>query len=82
VRSLLEGTKVAEKIVEEAGELSVEVAAAQPDKARIVAEAADLIFHTLVGLAARGVTLEDVERELRRRSGVSGLDEKASRGAK
>lgn len=82
VRTLVEGTKVAEKIVEEAGELSVELTAVSPDRGRIVAEAADLIFHTLVGLAARGVTLEDVERELRRRAGVSGLDEKASRGAK
>ena len=72
-------TRVAEKIVEEAGELSVEIAKTDSPKERIVAEAADLLFHVLVGLGARGVTLEDVERELSRRAGTSGLDEKAAR---
>lgn len=82
VRSLVEdpsGTKVPEKIVEEAGELSAELLRPEPDRARIVAEAADLVFHALIGLSARGVTLEDVARELRRRAGTSGLDEKAAR---
>jgi phosphoribosyl-ATP pyrophosphohydrolase/phosphoribosyl-AMP cyclohydrolase len=82
VRELLDhpsGTKVAEKIVEEAGELSVELARESPDRARIVAEAADLLFHVLVGLGARGITPAEVERELHRRAGVSGLDEKAAR---
>ena len=85
VRTLLEHpspTRVSEKIVEEAGELSVELAHKTPDKTRIVAEAADLIFHTLVGLGAHGVTLADVERELARRAGTSGLDEKAARKPK
>jgi phosphoribosyl-ATP pyrophosphohydrolase/phosphoribosyl-AMP cyclohydrolase len=85
VRSLLEHaspTRVSEKIVEEAGELSVELARAQPVKERVVAEAADLLFHALIGLAVNGLGLEDVERELRRRAGTSGLDEKAARPAK
>ena len=42
-------------------------------------EAADLFYHTLVLLAARGVRLAEVEAELARRFGVSGLEEKASR---
>jgi phosphoribosyl-ATP pyrophosphohydrolase/phosphoribosyl-AMP cyclohydrolase len=85
VRTLLETRlRVPEKIVEEAGELAFELAApAQPatdeHRERIVAEAADLIFHVLVGLADRGLTLADVERELHRRAGTSGLDEKAAR---
>jgi phosphoribosyl-ATP pyrophosphohydrolase/phosphoribosyl-AMP cyclohydrolase len=81
VRRLLdEGlAAVGAKVVEEAGELSVELARAEPDQGRIVAEAADLLFHVLVGLAARGLGLADVARELHRRAGVSGLTEKASR---
>ena len=70
---------MSEKIVEEAGELSIELARSTPDRERIVAEAADLLFHTLIGLAVHGVTLEEVERELARRAGTSGLDEKAGR---
>jgi phosphoribosyl-ATP pyrophosphohydrolase/phosphoribosyl-AMP cyclohydrolase len=79
VRELLQGTRAAEKIVEEAGELSVEVARADAPRERVIAEAADLLFHMLVGLASRGVSLEEVERELHRRAGTSGLDEKAAR---
>jgi phosphoribosyl-AMP cyclohydrolase / phosphoribosyl-ATP pyrophosphohydrolase len=84
VRSLIEEstTSVSEKIVEEAGELSLELAHATPERARIVAEAADVLFHVLVGLAAHDVTLADVERELARRAGTSGLDEKAARPEK
>jgi len=40
------------------------------------------MYHMLVGLLSRGVTLADVEKELARRSGVSGLVEKASRKPK
>ncbi|MFM1904326.1 MAG: hypothetical protein RLZZ440_2226 [Planctomycetota bacterium] len=67
------------KVEEEAGEL-VRAAAAEPDD-RVVAEAADLIYHTLVLLACRDLTLAGVEQELARRFGVSGLDEKAARKA-
>jgi phosphoribosyl-ATP pyrophosphohydrolase/phosphoribosyl-AMP cyclohydrolase len=65
------------KVTEEAGEL-VEAAAREPAD-RVVAEAADLVYHMLVLLAARDVPLVAVEDELARRFGVSGLDEKASR---
>lgn len=70
-------SKVGGKVTEEAGEL-VQAAAAETD-ARVVSEAADLIYHTLVLLACRGLSLAQVEDELARRFGVSGLDEKAAR---
>lgn len=69
--------KVGAKVTEEAGEL-VEAAAGEPDE-RVVSEAADLVYHMLVLLACRGLTLAQVEEELARRFGVSGLDEKAAR---
>jgi phosphoribosyl-ATP pyrophosphohydrolase len=69
---------VGKKVTEEAGELAA--AALNETDDRVVAEAADLLYHTLVLLASRRITLSDVERELARRFGVSGLDEKASRG--
>jgi phosphoribosyl-ATP pyrophosphohydrolase/phosphoribosyl-AMP cyclohydrolase len=69
--------KISEKLVEEAGEL-VE-ALPQGDPAHTAHEAADLLFHMLVGLEAAGVPLDAVFGELRRRFGVSGIDEKASR---
>ena len=67
------------KVTEEAGEL---VAAADHETdARVVSEAADLVYHMLVLLAYRGVELSQVEDELARRFGISGLDEKAARTA-
>lgn len=78
VKQLLEQDRVGQKIGEEANELAAELPAGS--KERVIAEAADLFFHALVGLASRDVTLEDVARELHRRAGTSGLDEKASRG--
>lgn len=66
------------KVTEEAAEV-VAAAAAEPAE-RVVAEAADLVYHLLVLLAARDVTLGAVEAELARRFGISGLDEKAARG--
>lgn len=66
------------KVTEEAGEL-VTAAAAESD-ARVVSEAADLVYHTLVLLACRGLGVAQVEDELARRFGMSGLEEKASRG--
>jgi len=65
------------KVTEEAWEV-VEAAAAEPD-ARVVSEAADLVYHLLVLLACRGIGLAQVEEELARRFGVSGLAEKAGR---
>jgi phosphoribosyl-ATP pyrophosphohydrolase len=70
--------KINEKITEEAGEL-VE-ALPQGDAKHTTHEAADLLFHMLVGLEAAGVPVDSVFTELARRFGVSGIDEKASRG--
>ena len=69
--------KCAEKFGEEAVEAIIE--AVKGDKERLTAEAADVLYHLLVMLAARGVTLADVEAELARREGVSGIAEKAAR---
>ena len=71
--------KCAEKFGEEAVEAIIE--AVKGDRARLTAEAADVIFHLLVTLAARDVTLADVETELARLAGTSGIAEKASRPA-
>jgi phosphoribosyl-ATP pyrophosphohydrolase len=67
------------KVTEEAEEL-VRAAGDEADD-RVVAEAADLVYHTLVLLACREISLERVEAELARRFGVSGLAEKAARTA-
>lgn len=71
--------KCAEKFGEEAIEAIIE--AVKGDRARLTSEAADVMYHLLVMLAARDVTLADVEAELDRRTGTSGLTEKAARGA-
>jgi phosphoribosyl-ATP pyrophosphohydrolase len=65
VSNLLASGRVLEKIDEEAREL-VE-AAQESDRQAIVHEAADLIFHTMVLLSVKGVELEEVMKELRRR---------------
>ncbi len=67
----------ARKFGEEAVEAIVE--AVKGDAAALTAEAADVLYHLLVMLAARGVTLADVEAELSRREGTSGIAEKAGR---
>jgi phosphoribosyl-ATP pyrophosphohydrolase len=69
--------KIAQKLGEEATETVI--AAIQDDKAAIVGEAADLVFHLAVLLADAGLTLDDVRAELARREGISGIDEKAAR---
>ncbi|MFB2531836.1 phosphoribosyl-ATP diphosphatase [Paracoccus sp. p4-l81] len=69
--------KCAEKFGEEAIEAIIE--AVKGDRDRLVAEAADVIYHLLVMLAARDLTLADVEAELARREGQSGIAEKAAR---
>jgi len=68
--------KIAQKVGEEAVET---VIAAMADPAKLVPEAADLVFHLLVLLNASGASLDDVRAELVRREGLSGHDEKASR---
>ena len=70
--------RCAAKFGEEATEAIIE--AVRGDQARLAAEAADVMYHLLVMLAARDVTLADVLAELERREGRSGLDEKAARG--
>jgi phosphoribosyl-ATP pyrophosphohydrolase len=67
----------AKKMGEEAFETAL--AAVQDDKSRVVAESADLLYHLLVLLEARGVTLDEVEAELGRRTVQSGHEEKAAR---
>lgn len=69
--------KCAEKFGEEAIEAIIE--AVRGDRAKLTAEAADVLYHLLVMLTARGVTLADVLAELDRREGTSGLAEKAAR---
>lgn len=69
--------KAAEKFGEEAVEAIIE--AVRGDKERLTEEAADVIYHLLVMLAARDVALEDVLAVLEAREGASGLVEKASR---
>jgi phosphoribosyl-ATP pyrophosphohydrolase len=69
---------VLKKVAEEAAEAVL--AAKGGDKIHIVKETADLWFHSLVLLAWHDLAPEDVLAELRRREGVSGIDEKRSRG--
>ncbi|WP_326525215.1 phosphoribosyl-ATP diphosphatase [Sphingomonas sp.] len=72
--------KIAQKVGEEAVETVI--AAIADDRAALVGEATDLIFHLTVLLHHAGLTLDDVRAELARREGVSGLVEKAGRPSK
>ena len=69
--------KCAEKFGEEAVEAIIE--AVKGDRMRLVSEAADVLFHLLVMLASRDISLDEVEAELASRAAQSGLAEKASR---
>ena len=79
---LLQGgaAKIGGKITEEAAEV-VEAATEPGDEGRrhLIHEAADLTYHLMVMLAHRDIALADLEAELARRFGISGLEEKASR---
>lgn len=78
-RLLAQGpAKCAEKFGEEAVEAII--AAAQGDRAALTEEAADVLYHLLVMLAAHDLRLADVLTALEAREGTSGIDEKASRG--
>jgi phosphoribosyl-ATP pyrophosphohydrolase len=70
-------TKIAQKLGEEATEAVI--AALAGDEAELVGEAADVLFHLMVLLGAKGVSLDQVMAELDRREGTSGLVEKAAR---
>ena len=73
------GDSILKKVGEEATE--VVMACKDGEPVRIVAEMADLWFHTLLALAAHGLTPDDVLAELERREGISGLEEFAARKA-
>ena len=78
-KSLLDkgAAKIEEKLREEAAELG-QALIAESD-ARVASEAGDVIYHLLVGLALREISLRDLLSELSKRFGQSGHDEKASR---
>ena len=78
-RSLLD--KGVDHCAKKLGEEAIEtmLAALQNGKGQLVAEAADLLYHLLVVLEARGVTLAEVEAALEKRMAQSGHEEKASR---
>lgn len=80
--SLFQGgvAKIGGKIVEEAAEV-VEAAAEPGDQGRshLIYESADLVYHLFVLLGYHGIRLPELEAELARRFGISGIDEKASR---
>jgi phosphoribosyl-ATP pyrophosphohydrolase len=67
----------AKKLGEEAVETAL--AAVAEDRDHLIAETADLLYHLLVVLEARGVSLTEVEAALAARTGMSGLEEKALR---
>ena len=70
-----------EKCAEKFGEEAIEaiIATVQNDRAGLVAESADVLYHFLVMLAARDVPLDEVFAELEKRQGTSGVVEKAMR---
>jgi phosphoribosyl-AMP cyclohydrolase / phosphoribosyl-ATP pyrophosphohydrolase len=78
-RALLDAgaPKIGAKLSEEAAELGQALAQESPE--RVASEAADVLYHLLVGLRLRGVPLTEVWRVLEARSGVSGHAEKAAR---
>lgn len=69
--------KIAQKVGEEAVECVI--AACGNDRAGLIGEAADLMFHLTLLLRTQGITLDEVRAELTRRDGQSGIAEKASR---
>lgn len=79
VRSLYDAgaEKIGAKVREEADELARAVAGESNE--RVVSEAADVLFHVMVALRLRSVSIADVLSELERRTGTSGHAEKASR---
>lgn len=78
-RKLLD--KGAEHCAKKFGEEAVEtvIAAVENDRDHLIAESADLIFHWLVLLKSRGITLAEIEAALAKRTQMSGLEEKAAR---
>ena len=71
--------KPAKKLGEEAVELAIALTSQSDDE--VVAETADVIYHLLVALRSREISLDQIADQLAKRQGLSGLDEKASRPA-
>jgi phosphoribosyl-ATP pyrophosphohydrolase len=69
--------RTAKKFGEEAVEAAL--AAVTEDRARLVSETGDVLYHLLVMLTARGITLDEVMAELEKRTQQSGIDDKAKR---
>jgi len=82
VASLMKGgvSRIGEKVVEEAAEV-VEAGhePGDPGREHLVKEVADLVFHAMVLLGYRDLHWDEVETELERRAGISGIAEKAGR---
>ena len=80
-KSLLEAgpARAAKKFGEEAVEAVI--AAIEGDRAGLIKESADVIYHLIVLLRARDISWEEVEKELERRTAQSGHAEKAGRGS-
>jgi phosphoribosyl-ATP pyrophosphohydrolase/phosphoribosyl-AMP cyclohydrolase len=78
-KSLLDAgvSRIGDKVREEAGEFAAALASETDD--RVASEAADVVYHMLVGLASRGLSVRDVMAVLAKRAGTSGHAEKASR---
>lgn len=72
--------QILKKIAEESAE--VIMAAKDLDNEKIIYEMADLWFHTLVLLRHKDISVSDIEQELARRFGVSGITEKLNREPK
>ena len=64
-----------DKILKKVGEEATEtiVAAKNPDDGRLISEASDLIYHLLVLLVERGVTLEEIKQELKERRNAANV---------
>lgn len=71
---------ILKKIGEETAELIM--AGKEGNRLHVVWEVTDVWFHTMVLLAHYGLSVDDIYQELRRREGISGIDEKKARGAK
>jgi phosphoribosyl-ATP pyrophosphohydrolase len=70
---------ILKKIGEECAELIM--AGKEGNKLHVVRESADVMYHVMVLLAFNGLSVDDLLQEMRRREGISGVDEKKSRTA-
>ncbi|HEU0147965.1 MAG TPA: phosphoribosyl-ATP diphosphatase [Bradyrhizobium sp.] len=80
-KSLLEAgpARAAKKFGEEA--IEAVIAAIEGDRTALIKESADVVYHLIVLLKTRGISLDEVMEELQRRTGQSGHAEKAGRGS-